>query len=160
MYRIKGIILFYQLCFICFLFIGCDRKDSNLDERIKNSTENPKIESFKKISWNNPMLTPFGKDLVSIIRGYFLVGEVDKLMNFIIKPIGYTDGQLKEIIRKSTWGYQVKVTNISWEEDNSFILTVRTTIQNTSGSETYRGEIINDTAKLNLFPDSPRLFVK
>jgi MFS family permease len=29
-----------------------------------------------------------------------------------------------------------------------------------SGSETYRGEIINDTAKLNLFPESPRLFVK
>jgi diacylglycerol kinase family enzyme len=106
------------------------------------------------------MLTPFGKDLVSIIRGYFLVGEVDKLMNFIIKPIGYTDGQLKEFIRKSTWGYEVKVTNISWEEDNSFILTVRTTIQNTSGSETYQGKIINDTAKLNLFPDSPRLFVK
>jgi MFS family permease len=29
-----------------------------------------------------------------------------------------------------------------------------------SGSETYRGEIINDTAKLNLFPESPRLFVR
>jgi hypothetical protein len=93
------------------LFIGCEQKDSNVDKRIKNSTENPKIESFKKISWNNPMLTPFGKDLVSIIRCYFLVGEVDKLMNFIIKPIGYTDGQLKEIIRKSTWGYEVKVTD-------------------------------------------------
>jgi hypothetical protein len=142
------------------LLIGCDRKDSNLDEFTKNSTENPKMESFKKISWNNPMLTPFGKDLVTVIRGYFLVGEFDKLLNFIIKPIGYTDGQLKEIIRKSKWGYQVKVTNITWEENNSFIITVRTTIQNTTGSETYQGKIINDTAKLNLFAGSPRLFVK
>jgi len=145
---------------VVFLLISCETKQSNFEEGIKTSSENSQSHSYKKVSWNNPMHTPFGKDLVSIIRGYFLVGEYDKLMEFILKPKGYSDDQIKEIIRTSNWGYELKVTNIQWKKDSLFILTVKTSINNTIGSETYSGKIVNDTAKLILFPDSPRLFVK
>jgi hypothetical protein len=106
------------------------------------------------------MLTPYGKDLVSIIRGYFLVGDFDKMIDFLILPDGYTKDQLKALLRNSTWGYELKVMNVKWDKDSSFQLAIRTSIQNTSGVEFYEGRVVNDTAKLIVNPESRRIFVK
>jgi hypothetical protein len=50
--------------------------------------------------------------------------------------------------------------NLKWEKDSSFQLAIRTNIHNTSGVEYYEGRIVNDTAKLIVYPERKRIFVK
>ena len=111
-----------------------------------------------KARWSNPIMTPIGADVGRIIRGYFLQGAFDKMLNFVIVPPCYTKKQLLYILRKSSWGYAIKWNNLEWMEDSTFILSYRTEKENTVGAETYVGRIVNDTAKLILFPEKDHLF--
>ncbi len=103
-------------------------------------------------------MSPVGADVARIIRGYYLVGDFDKMLQFVIIPPCYTRKQIEYILRKATWGYEIKVNNLQWMEDSTFILNVRTNRQNTVDAEQYVGRIINDTAKLFLFPEKENLF--
>lgn len=111
-----------------------------------------------KANWRNPFMTPMGADISRIIRGYFLVGDFKKMLQFVILPDCYLEDEIFYCLRKSTWGYEIKANNLQWQSDSSFILNIKTNIQNTQGSEQYLGRIINDTAKLYLFPEKETLF--
>jgi outer membrane protein OmpA-like peptidoglycan-associated protein len=50
------------------------------------------------------------------------------------------------------------MNNLQWLPDSTFLLNYRSTKQNTTGAEQYAGRIINDTAKLFLFPEKENLF--
>jgi hypothetical protein len=153
----QTIILFFAL----FITLeSCDDSSSEEVNPTKNEGVEPKSTTVKNSTWRNPMITPFGKDIVSVIRGYFLVGDFDKMLQFVTWPKEIDSTDMKRIIQKSTWGYEIKVTNLKWQGDSTFVLTIRSTIQNTVGMEQYQGKIQNDTAKLILIPSSKKLFVK
>jgi len=116
--------------------------------------------TVKNSTWRNPMITPFGKDIVSIVRGYYLVGDFDKMLQFVFCSEEKDVSKIKSLLQRSSWGYELKVTNVNWETDSTFRLTLRTNIQNTVGTEQYQGVIQHDTAKLVLIPSSKKLFVK
>ena len=153
----QTIILFFAL-FITLA--SCDDSSSEEVNPTKNEEVEPKSTTVKNSTWRNPMITPFGKDIVSVIRGYFLVGDFDKMLQFVAWPKEIDSTEIKLIIQKSTWGYELRVTNVTWESDSTFRLTLRTNIQNTVGTEQYQGVIQHDTAKLMLIPSSKKLFVK
>ena len=153
----QTIILFFAL-FITLA--SCDDSSSEEVNPTKNEGVEPKSTTVKNSTWRNPMITPFGKDIVSVIRGYFLVGDFDKMLQFVTWPKEIDSTEIKLIIQKSTWGYELRVTNVTWESDSTFRLTLRTNIQNTVGTEQYQGVIQHDTAKLMLIPSSKKLFVK
>ena len=153
----QTIILFFAL-FITLA--SCDDSSSEEVNPTKNEEVEPKSTTVKNSTWRNPMITPFGKDIVSVIRGYFLVGDFDKMLQFVTWPKEIDSTEIKLIIQKSTWGYELRVTNVTWESDSTFRLTLRTNIQNTVGTEQYQGVIQHDTAKLMLIPSSKKLFVK
>ena len=111
-----------------------------------------------KANWRNPFMTPMGVDISRIIRGYYLVGDYKKMLQFVILPDCYLEDEIIYCLRKSTWGYEIRANNLQWQSDSSFILNVKTNIQNTQGSEQYLGRIVNDTAKLYLFPEKETLF--
>lgn len=121
MFKTKEIVYFALLVFVFYSMPACENNLKTKEKTPQKSIENELPPSPNKMRWNNPMLTPFGKDIVSIIRGYFLSGDYDKMVNFLIIPKGYNKEQLEQIIRKSTWGYELKVTNINWNRDSSFI---------------------------------------
>jgi outer membrane protein OmpA-like peptidoglycan-associated protein len=123
-----------------------------------NDTLPDDSESTFDVNWRNPALTPLGANIVRVIRGYFLVGDYDKMLDFTIFPECYDIEEVKYAIRKSNWGYELKLSNLQWQPDSTFILTIKTTINQTTGSEQYIGKIINDTAKVFLFPDKESLF--
>ncbi len=153
----QTIILFLAL-FITLA--SCDDSSRQEVNPTKNEGVEPKSTTVKNSTWRNPMITPFGKDIVSVIRGYFLVGDFDKMLQFVTWPKEIDSTEIKLIIQKSTWGYDLRVTNVSWESDSTFRLTLRTNIQNTVGTEQYQGVMQHDTAKLMLIPSSKKLFVK
>ena len=101
-------------------------------------------------------MSPVG--VARIIRGYYLVGDYEKMLQFVIVPPCYERKQIDYIIRKSNWGYEINLTNLQWLPDSTFILTHRTNKQNTTGAEQYVGRIVNDTAKIFLFPEKQNLF--
>ena len=153
----QTIILFFAL----FITLeSCDDSSSEEVNPTKNEGVEPKSTTVENSTWRNPMITPFGKDIVSVIRGYFLVGDFDKMLQFVTWPKEIDSTEIKLIIQKSTWGYELRVTNVTWESDSTFRLTLRTNIQNTVGTEQYQGVIQHDTAKLLLIPSSKKLFVK
>lgn len=132
---------------------------SNKNNRIAEDTSNiGGVNSKGKARWNNPIMNPIGVDVGRMVRTYFLQGAYDKMLNFVIAPPCYSKKQLYYILRKSSWGYAIKWNNIQWMEDSTFILTYRTDKQNTAGTEQYVGRIVNDTAKLILFPKKNHLF--
>lgn len=132
---------------------------SNKNNQIAKDTSNIwGVNSKGKARWSNPIMSPVGADVARIIRGYYLVGDFDKMLQFVIIPPCYTRKQIEYILRKATWGYEIKVNNLQWMEDSTFLLNVRTNRQNTVDVEQYVGRIINDTAKLFLFPEKENLF--
>ena len=66
------------------------------------------------------------------------------MLQFVIVPPCYHQKQLEYLLRKSKWGYDIKVNNLQWIEDSMFILNYRTSKHNTVGAEQYVGKIIND----------------
>ncbi|MBM3185469.1 MAG: OmpA family protein [Bacteroidetes bacterium] len=128
-----------------------DRKSTEIDAEDEE-------DSIPKANWRNPFMSPMGADISRIIRGYYLVGDYKKMLQFVILPDCYLEDEIIYCLRKSTWGYEIRANNLQWQSDSSFILNVKTNIQNTQGSEQYLGKIVNDTAKLYLFPEKETLF--
>jgi len=153
----QTIILFFAL-FITLA--SCDDSSRQEVNPTKNQEVEPMSTTVKNSTWRNPMITPFGKDIVSIVRGYYLVGDFDKMLQFVFCSEEKDVSKIKSLLQRSSWGYELKVTNVNWETDSTFRLTLRTNIQNTVGTEQYQGVIQHDTAKLVLIPSSKKLFVK
>lgn len=149
---------------LSLIIISCESSSSNKPNKEltitnKKQTLADSMESkLLKANWRNPAMTPMGGDIARIIRGYFLVGDYDKLLQFVIFPTCYTKKQVIYFLRKSTWGYEIKMNNLEWIEDSTFIINYKSNKQNTSGKEQYVGRIVNDTAKIFLFPEKDNLF--
>jgi hypothetical protein len=154
----KGVLQFLFLSIVILIVFGCENQSGEKVKPEVNLVEQSTANEKEKQVWRNPTITPFGKDLPSVLRGYFLVGDFDKMLQFMIWPKDIDSNEIRRIIQKSTWGYEIKVTNLKWQDDTSFVLTIRSTIQNTVGMEQYEGKIQNDTAKLILIPNSTKLF--
>lgn len=143
------------------LLYSCGNNVSS-EKREKNAeAENSKVDDVKSIktaSWRNPFMTPMGVDISRIIRGYYLVGDFDKMLQFVVYPECYESEEIIHLLRKSEWGYEIKANNLTWQRDSTFILNIKTQKQQTIGEEQYYGKIVNDTAKLILFPEKTDLF--
>ena len=145
------------------LFYSCDQAPADLAQnptytKYSGQKTDTVASNIPKASWLNPMISPMGANVARTIRGYYLVGDFNKMLQFVIIPPCYTRKQIEYILRKSNWGYEINVSNLQWMEDSTFILNVRTNRQNTVDAEQYVGRIINDTAKLFLFPEKENLF--
>lgn len=155
--------LFFHLFTLALIvhLISCTNSSNSKNEKL-NTQEKVEEDTNEvievKANWRNPIMSPMGADISRIIRGYFLVGDFKKMLQFVILPDCYLEDEIFYCLRKSTWGYEIKANNLQWQSDSSFILNVKTNIQNTQGSEQYFGRIVNDTAKLYLFPEKETLF--
>ena len=161
-------------CVVLPMLSACDTNNPNnssipIDPNLSQGTNENKnialdtanigeVNSKGKARCSNPIMTPMGADVGRIIRGYYLVGDYQKMLQFVIIPPCYTRKQIEYILRKSKWGYDIKMNNLQWMEDSTFLLNYRTSKQNTTGAEQYVGRIVNDTAKLILFPEKDHLF--
>ena len=151
--------------FVLIALLACASCDSSTASKppkpskdAKQDRDSSALSETPKAKWRNPIMTPWGADVSRLIRGYYLVGDFKKMLQFVIVPPCYTQKQLEYLLRKSKWGYDIKVNNLQWIEDSMFILNYRTSKQNTVGAEQYVGKIINDTAKIILFPEKENLF--
>ena len=86
---------------------------------------------------------------------HFLAGDFATVKKFTITDENMTLEEFSSILRNSNWGYELKLTNLQWKADSTFILTYKTSRQNTQGMEQYHGKVVNDTAKL-FFNESDR----
>jgi outer membrane protein OmpA-like peptidoglycan-associated protein len=127
------------------------------DPEIKDQDRN-ESEATIKADWRNPFMNPMGANIARVIRGFYLVGEFDKMLQFVVVPGCFEKEEMLHVLRKSKWGYDIKATNLKWQADSTFILTIKTSKQQTTGMEQYIGKIVNDTAKLILFPEKESLF--
>uniref|UniRef100_UPI004049CBCD OmpA family protein n=1 Tax=Flavobacterium sp. TaxID=239 RepID=UPI004049CBCD len=146
---------------VLILFGSCSSSTSKSSTKLAPSEQNTGSKSPDKVpsaSWRNPVMSPVGADIARIIRGYFLIGDYNKMLQFVITPTCYSKKQIEQIIRKSSWGYEIKFTNLQWLQDSSFIITYKVNKNNTTSSEQYIGRIENDTAKIILFPEKNNLF--
>ncbi len=139
--------------------VSCNNENEvDVKENPSQKSRDFEKKEVKSAAWRNPFQTPMGVDISRYIRAYFLVGEFDKILNFIIIPDCYSKEELLYLMRKSSWGYEIRANNLKWNSDSTFILNVKTTIAQTTGSEQYIGKIVNDTAKLYIFPERENLF--
>ena len=141
--------------------INSSYSDSNSIEFISNTSDSSTVTDYAqkfKLGWDTPFLTPVGSDISRVIRAYFMVGEYETMLKFVSFPECYSKEEIKYLLRKSKWGYEIKATNLHWNPDSSFVMTIKTNKQQTIGSEQYYGVLINDTAKLVLFPEKETLF--
>lgn len=155
--------LFFHLFTLALIvhLISCTNSPNSKNEKLntQGKVEEDTNEVIEvKANWRNPFMSPMGADISRVIRGYFLVGDYKKMLQFVILPDCYLEEEILYCLRKSTWGYEIKANNLQWQSDSSFILNLNTNIQNTQGSEQYFGRIVNDTAKLYLFPEKETLF--
>jgi outer membrane protein OmpA-like peptidoglycan-associated protein len=147
------------LLYSCENNLSSEKRDRSFEKN--NEAENSEVDdakSMKTASWRNPFMTPMGVDISRIIRGYYLVGDFDKMLQFVIYPECYESEEIIHLLRKSEWGYEIKANNLTWQRDSTFILNIKTQKQQTIGEEQYYGKIVNDTAKLILFPEKIDLF--
>jgi outer membrane protein OmpA-like peptidoglycan-associated protein len=158
----NSVLLFFL---ISVLLYSCENREEQVktngyaeqnENKVKPSEDKP--NALPKANWRNPFMTPMGVDISRVIRGYYLVGDFDKMLQFVIYPECYDRKEIIHLLRKSEWGYELKANNLLWQADSSFVLNVRTTKQQTVGVEQYYGKIVNDTAKLILFPEKIDLF--
>ncbi len=134
-------------------------KDTNKSVSQHTNTPNGNLLDKKSMAqWNNPVMNPMGTDIGRMVRGYFIVGDFDKMLRFVITPPCYSKNQITRILRKSSWGYSLKWNNVEWLDDHTFVLSYRTEKNKTLAVEQYVGRVINDTAKLILFPEKEDLF--
>jgi flagellar motor protein MotB len=156
MYRFLFAILFFSTLNSC---TESSEKTGSFDKsETKSSEDTSENTDLPNANWRNPAMSPYGASVARIIRGYFLVGDYKKMLQFVIVPDCYERKQIEQIIRKSNWGYEIQFSNLQWSQDSTFILTFKTTKNNTVGSEQYVGKIVNDTAKIFLFPEKSNLF--
>jgi outer membrane protein OmpA-like peptidoglycan-associated protein len=156
---LNTIALSLLLLYSCENNLSSEKRDRSFEKN--NEAENSEVDdakSMKTASWRNPFMTPMGVDISRIIRGYYLVGDFDKMLQFVIYPECYESEEIIHLLRKSEWGYEIKANNLTWQRDSTFILNIKTQKQQTIGEEQYYGKIVNDTAKLILFPEKIDLF--
>ena len=148
--------IFFVLLVSLFSCVGENRptKISKVIEPFKDTIKS----KLSRANWRNPVMSQMGVPISRVIRGYYLVGDYNKMLQFVIVPPCYERKQIEYILRKSIWGYEINLTNLQWLPDSTFILTHRTNKQNTTGAEQYVGRIVNDTAKIFLFPEKQNLF--
>ncbi|MFM7757444.1 MAG: hypothetical protein ACKO6J_00780 [Crocinitomicaceae bacterium] len=142
------------------MVLSCRENEIQTKHLKKQHIEISDSNKVKPISWKNPMFTPLGNDLVRMIRAYYLVGEVDKLLPFLLLPPSMDKKKLVDILQEAKWGYDLKVSNVRWMNDSVFELSVKTQKQQTTGMEFYQGKIVNDTAKLLVYLNPNCPFVK
>lgn len=152
----------YSFFIVILLLLSCGEqvKETPLENSEKKNIETSDSIKRELIGWENPMLTPVGSDLVRMLRAYYLVGDIDKLLPFLLLPPSMNKIKLVDLLQKANWGYDLKVTNVRWMNDSIFQLSVKTLKQQTTGLEFYEGKIVNDTAKLFVYPNSNCPFVK
>ena len=153
----------YSLLFIFFVLLvslfSCagENRPTEISKVIEPFKDTIKSK-LSRANWRNPVMSQMGVPISRVIRGYYLVGDYKKMLQFVIVPPCYERKQIEYILRKSIWGYEINLTNLQWLPDSTFILTHRTSKQNTTGAEQYIGRIVNDTAKIFLFPEKQNLF--
>jgi len=153
----------YSLLFIFFVLLvslfSCagENRPTEISKVIEPFKDTIKSK-LSRANWRNPVMSQMGVPISRVIRGYYLVGDYKKMLQFVIVPPCYERKQIEYILRKSIWGYEINLTNLQWLPDSTFILTHRTSKQNTTGVEQYVGRIVNDTAKIFLFPEKQNLF--
>ena len=114
---------------------SCDR--SKLDEReVKGKTEvsensnEDQNNGNQKFNLRNPVLNQLGANLPQMIRAYFLVGEYEKMLQFVVVPECYDKETIIQLLRKTVWGYDIKLNNCKWNQDSSFVLSIKKTTNN------------------------------
>ena len=116
-------------------------------------------KSENRLNWKNPALLPIGASIGNCLRAYYLVGQFEKMLPFLIIPDCMDREEVIHKLRKMTWGYEIDMTNVQWNQDSTFLVTYKTSINNTSGIEQYLGAVENDTAKLYIDVNNENLFV-
>jgi outer membrane protein OmpA-like peptidoglycan-associated protein len=152
--------------FITLLIIleGCSEsplKETGSPVEQNEKLTNGNIETITDISpdWSNPVLSPYGSSIGNIIRGYFLIGDFQRLRQHIIYPSCYSPEEIDFLLRTSEWGYDIKLTNLNWNADSTeFVITYKTLINETAGMDQYKGALVNDSAKLYFFPNTKTRF--
>lgn len=151
------IFIYITLCSFILFGCGAASDDKILSKDSRTNQSNKPTES--KINWRNPALFPVGASIGNYLRAYYLVGEFDKMLPFLIIPDCMDREEVIYRLRRMNWGYEIKMTNIQWKEDSSFVGTYKTTMNNTTAIEQYLGGIQNDTAKLYIDANNEQLFV-
>ena len=142
----------YILSFL--LMVGCGGEISRKNtEKINNQSRDYQedtevIPKEEKPNWSNPVLGGYGTSLGNTIRAYYLAGDFATVKRFTITEEPMSLEEFSNLMRSSNWGYEIKLTNLQWEDDSTFILTYKTKKENTTGMEQYHGMVVNDTAKL------------
>ena len=163
----------FSLFFISIIFLSCEfilydlvkeEKPTTVSDNFSKSDTIPNAEgkiiteslnSFEEeeensfvLNWANPVMGPYGASVGNFIRAYFLVGEWNMVKKFLINADCIDDEEFRYIMRNSKWGYDIDFTNIHKKDDGSFIMTYKTSINNTVGVDQYYGKVVNDTAKI------------
>ena len=145
--------------FTFFILTSCEMRSINktpifVDEKTLEITQGLEeispnsIGKTEKIEWANPAFGAYGSSLGDMIRAYFLVGDFATVKKFTITKKETNLEDFSKVLENSNLGYEIKLTNVQWLEDSTFILTYKTRKENTTGMEQYHGRIVNDTAKL------------
>ena len=144
--------------FLSFFLLGCHQNNHEKPSKtpIKKQVELSTIsdsttftttpQTQKYIGFENPALLATGSSLGNLLKAYYLTGQFQKMLPFIILKNGDKSKFLSKIATFQ-WGYPIKLTNCEWA-NKKFTLYYNITINNTKKLEIYRGILVNDTAKL------------
>ena len=138
-------------------------KINTITEATEDVTSNEQKKDEYKPNWSNPFMSPYGRPIINIIRGYFMVGEFQKVKKFIVNSECFDDYEFEYLLRNCSWGYEINANNMKWLKDSTFLITAKTIKNQTLGMEQYSGKIVNDTAKIFLFgqnKENPFIFDK
>ena len=134
--------------------VGCSEPQTTetktqFEPNEQSSRSNSVTATNSSPDWSNPALSPYGGSIGNIVRGYFLVGDFERLRQHIIYPTCYSPEEIDYLLRTSEWGYEIKLSNLKWNADSTeFVITYKTRINQTSGMDQYMGALVNDSAKL------------
>lgn len=151
------------IIWIAPILIGCSEQSATeLDSTVVQQSE-PRITDSEDTppppDWSNPALSPFGASIGNIIRGYFLIGDFERLRQHIVYPECYSPEEIDHLLRTSEWGYDINLSNLKWNIDSTeFIITYKSIINQTTGMDQYKGTLENDSAKLYFFPNNKTRF--
>ena len=157
---------FLPICSIITLlaYSGCleptsTEAQSSVEQNEKSPQTNTESINKTQPDWSNPALSPYGGSIGNIIRGYFLIGDFERLRQHIIYPSCYSPEEIDFLLRTSEWGYDINLTNLNWNADSTeFVVTYKRLINETTGMDQYKGAIVNDSAKLYFFPNTKTRF--
>ena len=128
-----------------------DDNINTITEAVDDITSKEQKKDKYKPDWSNPFMSPYGKPIINIIRGYFMVGEFQKVKKFIVNSECFDDYEFEYLLRNCSWGYEINANNMKWQNDSTFLMTAKTIKNQTFGMEQYLGKIVNDTAKIFLY---------